>query len=117
VSRLVEISPDGLGSVRGDVAATRDCIRDELGPLQWRMSNLDVPTGALHEALAVGNRLDTVVLPTLDWHVSRARELDTLRYHGSMGPVLPVVDRDDPVGPPAAAFTQQPWDDGTTALT
>ena len=116
MSRVVEISPDGLGAVRADVAATRDAIRDDLGPLRWRMSNLNVPTGALHDVLGVADRLESDVLPTLDWHVARARDLDSMRYRGSMGSSLPVIDG-EVFGPPPAPFVQTPFGDGSTALT
>lgn len=113
----MEVSPEALGTVRDDVAATRDAIRDDLGPLLWRMRNLNVPSGAMHDVLTVADRLDTDVLPTLDWHVARARDLATLRYGGSMGAVLPVVDVDDgPLTPAPHPFTHTPWDDGSTAL-
>ncbi|WP_456788356.1 hypothetical protein, partial [Cellulomonas sp. P5_C5] len=116
MSPIVEICPEALGAVRDDVAATRDAIRNDLGPLRWRMSTLNVPTGALHDVLAVADRLDTEVLPTLDWHVARARDLASLRYGGSMGVVLPVVDVDDPFAPAPDPFTHTPWEDGSTAL-
>lgn len=112
----MEVSPEALGAVRDDVAATRDAIRDDLAPLRWRMSDLNVPTGAMHDVLAVADQLDADVLPTLDWHVARARDLATLRYGGSMGAVLPVVDDDEPFAPAPDPFTHTPWNDGSTAL-
>ncbi|GEK23166.1 TNT domain-containing protein [Cellulomonas xylanilytica] len=117
MSKLVEINPEALGAVRNDIAATRDAIRDELGPLRRRMSNLDVPTGAMLDVLAVADRLDSDVLPTLDWHVARGRELATMRYGGTMGTLLAVVDVDGPFGPPPDPFAQRRLEDGSTALT
>ncbi|WP_146847740.1 hypothetical protein [Cellulomonas terrae] len=99
------------------MAATRDAIRDDLSPLRRRMTELGVPTAAMNDVLSVADRLDTDVLPTLDWHVARARDLASLRYGGSMGAVLPVVDVDGPFGPPPDPFTQTPSGDGSTALT
>lgn len=116
MSRIVEVCPDALAAVRRDVAATRDAIRDELGPLRWQMTNLNVPTGALHDVLAIADRLESDVLPTLDWHVARARDLASLRYGGSLGAVLPVVDHADPFGPPPDPFTQTRRADQSTVL-
>ncbi|NTW41897.1 MAG: hypothetical protein HGA44_18785, partial [Cellulomonadaceae bacterium] len=116
MTRIVEVDPDALAQVRRDVAST--CVAvDDLGSLTWRMSNLGVPTGSLHEALASSNRLDASVLPVLDAHVRRAQDLAALRYGGAFGAPLPVVDDFPGVLAPPSPLTQTSLSDGSTLLT
>ncbi|WP_028047832.1 TNT domain-containing protein [Cellulomonas sp. URHE0023] len=116
MTRIVEIDPDALAQVRRDVASTRDAVED-LGSFRWRMSNLGVPTGALHEALASSSRLGSNVLPVLDTHVRRAQDLAALRYGGAFGAAIPVVDDFPDVFTPPSPFTQTGLSDGSTLLT
>ncbi|MFC4613985.1 hypothetical protein ACFO3K_04610 [Cellulomonas algicola] len=116
MTRLVEVCPEALSGVRSDVAATRDAVRDTVGPLRHRMVALGVPTGAMDEAQTMADRLGTHVLGTLDPYVARARDLAAMRYDGDFGATLPVVDDPDPFVP-ASPFTQTALAGGGSALT
>ena len=114
MTRLAEISADAVAGVRTDVASTRCSIQDGLGPLRWRASGLGVDVSGFDDALCVADRLGTSVLPVLDTHLARARDLEDLRYGGLSGALFPVVDDDpDPFAPPFSAFTQQVCTQGT----
>ncbi|MDC7121894.1 hypothetical protein OMK64_10140 [Cellulomonas fimi] len=116
MTRLVEVCPEALSEVRSDVAATRDAVRDTLGPLRHRMVALGVPTGAMDEAQTMADRLGTHVLGTLDPYVARARDLAAMRYDGAFGATLPLVDDPDPFVP-ASPFTQTALAGRGSALT
>lgn len=116
MTRLVEISPEEVSGVRGDLVSTRRALDDGLGPLRRRASWLGVPTGGFDEALGVADRLGTSVIPVVDTHLRRAEDLARLRYRGSMGQCLPVVDADPPPPSAATTFTQSPVPGGGTVL-
>ncbi len=116
MTRIVEVSAQGLGAVRDDVARTRDRIDDELDALRRRAAWLGVPTAGFDGALDVRDRLGSTVLPVLDAHVRRAQDLEAARYPGMGGMCLAVVD-DDPWPDPPPGFSAMPAFGEGTVLT
>lgn len=114
MTRLVEISAEAVGAVRADVAAVRDGVDARWVALRGRAAALGVPTSGFDAVLEVRHRLDTAVLPVVDAHLGRARELENLRF-GGLGGVIPVVDDEIPPAP-VSPFTQAALPDGSTAL-
>ncbi|WP_456786608.1 hypothetical protein [Cellulomonas sp. P5_C5] len=114
--QLVEISAEAVAGVRADLEATRSAIEDGMGPLRWRASGLGVSTAGFDEALAIADRLGTTVLPVVDAHLARARDLANLRYGGALGPAIPVVDDDSYPFTQEPLFGQSRLGDGSTAL-
>ncbi|GEL99239.1 hypothetical protein [Cellulomonas terrae] len=116
MTRIVEISAEGVAGVRADLVATRDAL-EGLGPLRSRASALGVSTTGFDEALGIADRLNTTVLPVVDTHLTRARTLADLRYGGTLGPVIPVVDDDPDPLTQVPAYTQTALATGGTVLT
>ena len=114
MSRLVEISPDDVGKIRSDLISTRDGL-DPFGSLRSRAWALGVSTAGFDDAIDVADSLTTRVLPTVDTHWNRAKDLANARYSGSLGICLPVVD-DDWLDHPAP-FATAPALDGGQVLT
>ncbi|WP_222594604.1 hypothetical protein, partial [Cellulomonas xylanilytica] len=115
MTRIVEISAEGVAGVRADLVATRDAL-DGFGPLRHRAVALGVSTSGFDEALGIADRLGTNVLPVVDTHLNRARTLADLRYGGTLGPVIPVVDDDPDPFTPIPLYNQTPLATGGTVL-
>ncbi|WP_456787679.1 hypothetical protein [Cellulomonas sp. P5_C5] len=116
MTRIVEISAEGVAGVRADLVATRDAL-DGFGSLRYRASALGVSTSGFDEARNIADRLGTRVLPVVDTHLNRARTLADLRYGGAMGPVIPVVDDDPDPYTQLPIYTQTALTTGGTVLT